>query len=99
MLNFSPFENHTQYIKGFWLQILISGGGGFPHQAILNISLAVLQFNSILTLCTQIQHQIPQVKDSVLQDTPRTHPHFRCQLQAQVINYTSYPPSIVLRFL
>lgn len=53
MLNFSPFENHTQYIKGFWLQILISGGGGFPHQAILNISLAVLQFNSILTLSTQ----------------------------------------------
>ena len=44
------------------------------HQSVLQHQLNILQFNSILTLSTWIQCQIPQVKDSLLQDwlpTPR----------------------------
>lgn len=44
------------------------------HQAILSPQLSVLQCNSVLTLSSWRQHQIPQVKGSVL-----TRLLFRCQ--------------------
>jgi len=48
------------------------GVRGVPHsnKQFLGHQLGVLQFNSILTLCTQRQHHIPQVKGSV----PKTAP-------------------------
>lgn len=39
--------------------------------------------NSILTLSTSRQHQIPQVKGSILKDYPP--PNFRCQSQVQLL--------------
>ena len=55
------------------------GGRGSPptNKQFLGHQLGVLQFNSILTLCTQRQHHTSQVKGSVPQDCP----HCRCQQQ------------------
>ena len=51
-----------------------------PTQEFSATPAGVLQFNSVLTLSTWRQHQIPQVKGSVLQDCS----HFRYQLQVQI---------------
>lgn len=48
-----------------------------PHQMIPQHQLGVLQLSSILTPSTWRQHQIPQVKGSVLQDCP-PQLRFRC---------------------
>ena len=52
----------------------MQGGSFHPHtiKQFSGYQLGILQFNPILTLSTQRQHQIPQVKGSVLQD--RTSP-------------------------
>lgn len=65
-----------------------------PHQAILRHQLDVLYFNSILTLSSWRQHQIPEIKSSVLQDrTPHPRTTFRSQWQVQVIICASGPIS------
>ena len=62
------------------------------HRAILWHQTGVVQFNSILTLSTWRQHQIPQVKGSVLQDcAPCSHPHFRQQSQVQIVTFFFSP--------
>ena len=53
-------------------------------------------FTSILTLPTWRQHQIPQVKGSVL--NLLTQPHIRCQSQVQVVTCASDQPAIIQRF-
>lgn len=53
---------------------------GFPHQAILQHQLGVLQFNSGQTLSTWREHQIPQAKGLVLRE-------FKCPSQIQVVTY------------
>ena len=45
--------------------------------------------NFILRLSTWIEHQIPQVKGSVLQDCPS--PHLGCQFQVQVVTLCFWP--------
>ena len=72
------------------------GVGGVPHtnKQFLGHQLGVLQFNSILTLCTQRQHHIPQVKGSAPQDCP----HCRCQQQVWVVAYASEQLAVSRRF-
>lgn len=60
--------------------------GFFPHRWIfLWTSLSILYFDSLVTLSTWTQHQIPEVKGCVAQDVP----HSRGQLQAQAFGSTS----------
>ena len=57
-----------------------------PHQqAIPGHQQGVQEFNSVLTLSPQREHQIPHVKGSVLNTVLR----FRCQSQAQVVTCAS----------
>ena len=73
----------------FWYQLMIlvpiPTCRVFHHiykQLILGLQLRVLLFNSVLTLSTWREQQIPQVKGSVPQDCPHT-PNFRCQSEVQ----------------
>ena len=76
---------------GCWTQFqCVFGRGVLPHttKQFLRYQLVVLQFNSILTLSTQRQSQIPQAKHSVLQDSPH-HP----------ISYACHKPRLLFVLL
>lgn len=63
------------------------GGEVFPHkQMILRHQKGVQEFDSILRLSARSQHQVPQVKSSVLPDLPH-HTHFRRWTQAQIMYF------------
>ena len=54
--------------------------GGFPTKRFSVAPAPVLQFNSILTLPTWGQNQMPQVNSSIPQDClPHAFTHFSCQ--------------------
>ena len=83
-----PFHRGSHFLflmwVNFWLhfQCVV---GPFPHQAILQHHLDVLQFNSNPILFSQRWHHIPQLKGSA----PQTAPHFRHQWKAQVLWLTN----------
>ena len=67
---------------GSWTQFLhvcfgVVGGAPTQQQAILRHQQGIREFNSILMLSTQRQHQTPQVKGSVLQDATHLHPQLQ----------------------
>ena len=65
----------------------------FSHQAILQYQLAVPQFNSVLTLSTQVHHQSLQVRV-----VPQDCSHFICKLKVQMVICTPDPLMINQRF-
>ena len=64
----SPLEHFTSDISTKCM-------GDFPPPSLSLMWLDILQFNSVMTLTTWRQHQIPQVKSH------KPAPHFRCQSQ------------------
>ena len=68
--------------------------GFSAHQAILQHQVGVVEiYKFILTLFTWRQHQIPQAKGWVSEDGP-CPPHFRGQMQVQVVACASDWPAI-----
>ena len=72
--------------------------GFSAHQAILQHQVGVVEiYKFILTLFTWRQHQIPQAKGWVSEDGP-CPPHFRGQMQVQVVACASDWPAINQKF-
>ena len=87
---------HSQYFTSDTRCVGFSTLSNFP--ILCRCQLGVPQFNSVLTLSTWRQQQTPQVKGSVLQDSPTPLPQFRCQSQVQVITCAFEPPATNWRF-
>ena len=62
--------------------------GPMPVRNSLDTNWVSLRFNSILTLSTWREHQVPLVKCLVLEDCLPS-PHFRCQSRALFVTYIS----------
>ena len=65
----------------------------FPQrQVVLRHHLGIVQFNSVPALSTRREHQIPQLKDSVLQNCSLL-PHFSRQSQGWAVTSASDQPA------
>lgn len=88
-------KNHTSLLTLLITKYL----GVFPTPPISPAQLGVLQFNSPLTLSTQVQHQIPQSRGSVPRLLPLTgmlfaNPDVTCASDLLTLNFRSLHPSI-----
>ena len=64
------YNTHDTSDLRYAVGVYVEGGGGFLQQPILGHRLDVQQFNSILTLPSWRQCQLPQIRDSF----PEAHP-------------------------
>lgn len=88
MWRFFPHQKAVRNPNGGWAVVLSIAPSNAWNTSWESYNLT--QFNSILTPSTLRQHQISQVKVSVLQDRPL---HFRCHSQAQVLTCASDLPA------